>query len=69
MSEQNSGQIGDQSVSGRDRWKRRFGLMGIAMVALLLLPPFTAMAADHGGGAPRLGGPERIRAPSAPLSA
>lgn len=39
MSEQNNGQIGHEGVSGHGQWKRRFGLMGIIMVALLLLPP------------------------------
>jgi hypothetical protein len=39
MSEQNNGQIGHEGVSGHGQWKRRFGLMGIVMVALLLLPP------------------------------
>jgi hypothetical protein len=41
MSEQDNAQTGHDGfgVSDHDLWKRRFGLIGIIIVALLLLPP------------------------------
>jgi hypothetical protein len=41
MSEQNNSQTGNEDANRAGPWKRRFGLIGIFALALLLLPPLS----------------------------